>query len=45
MVNGTSTITIYKSAGNCSGKCEKTIMTKLGNLIFTLKVHDTELQA
>ena len=36
MVHGTSTITIYKSAGNCSGKCEK-IMTKLGNLIFILK--------
>ena len=36
MVHGASTITIYKSAGNCSGKCEKT-MTKLENLIFTLK--------
>ena len=36
MVDGTSTITMYKSAGNCSGKCEK-IMSKLGSLIFTLK--------
>ena len=36
MVLGISTITIYKSARNFTGKCDK-IMTKLGNLVFTLK--------